>query len=694
MFFKHLIPSCPARIAPLAMALTATAAAQQAKPADDLTAPPQTLSINAPPKAVPATPALPDVSGLIDFSRVYFQTTADGSLYAAGRTYKAKFDGDSLTFVPRGGEKMSFALQSATVGAKALPITSDALPIQNGNSVSIDRGAFVERYSLTPESVEQTFVINQLPQHGDLVLKIAATAPSMIATEKSASLEFRGDHGAVNFTKAVLVDNTDAHTNLPTSFSGGMIEIRVPASALDRAQFPIVIDPVITTDIAFTATGYRHADVAYDASNNRFVLVAEYDFAADDGDVYSVLLDVNGVPVPNTSEGVDVTTVNWRKPSVANNNIANRFMVVAEAGDAPTRGIWGCTISAATGNLLPQFEIIAGGGGEKTNPDIGGDSFLVAPTYFLVVWEWAFTPTDHNIAGRMLDANGAMVGSNLFLELGNKNQSKPAVSKSNLGNEWMVVWQHSFSAADEDLYGAQVLWDGTITAPSAQINTSSVNHELPDVSSPLPSGQYLVVYEHTGAVGLGLVDDTMFVQQLTTLGNIGNNPFGQARWQPTADCDGSKFVVGYSETYNNNSNDWDLYADTLCVDVDHLRLSEYHKNLNYQINRDQSASVATTWSGGGVAFGPAVFAWTHNAIAPSDLGQISAGRYNAHSSCCPTDIAPLGGNGIINIDDLLAIISGWTGLSTCSTCQADTNGDLMVNIDDLLRVINTWGACQ
>ena len=60
-------------------------------------------------------------------------------------------------------------------------------------------------------------------------------------------------------------------------------------------------------------------------------------------------------------------------------------------------------------------------------------------------------------------------------------------------------------------------------------------------------------------------------------------------------------------------------------------------------------------------------------------------------SVCVGDIAPKGGDGMVNVDDLLAVIGNW---GPCSGCAADTNGDDVVNVDDLLTVIGTWGACE
>jgi hypothetical protein len=57
---------------------------------------------------------------------------------------------------------------------------------------------------------------------------------------------------------------------------------------------------------------------------------------------------------------------------------------------------------------------------------------------------------------------------------------------------------------------------------------------------------------------------------------------------------------------------------------------------------------------------------------------------------CPADIAPSGGNGQVDADDLVQVILSW---GPCSACAADINGDGQVNADDLIMVILGWGPC-
>lgn len=62
---------------------------------------------------------------------------------------------------------------------------------------------------------------------------------------------------------------------------------------------------------------------------------------------------------------------------------------------------------------------------------------------------------------------------------------------------------------------------------------------------------------------------------------------------------------------------------------------------------------------------------------------------------CTPDIAPPGGDGLVNVSDLLAVINGWgpCGAPCPPSCSADTNDDCNVDVTDLLAVINGWGAC-
>jgi hypothetical protein len=66
---------------------------------------------------------------------------------------------------------------------------------------------------------------------------------------------------------------------------------------------------------------------------------------------------------------------------------------------------------------------------------------------------------------------------------------------------------------------------------------------------------------------------------------------------------------------------------------------------------------------------------------------------------CPADIAPIpNGDGLVNVDDLLAVINAWGVCPPGAPCPADIapppSGDGTVGVDDLIAVINAWGPCR
>jgi hypothetical protein len=59
---------------------------------------------------------------------------------------------------------------------------------------------------------------------------------------------------------------------------------------------------------------------------------------------------------------------------------------------------------------------------------------------------------------------------------------------------------------------------------------------------------------------------------------------------------------------------------------------------------------------------------------------------------CVADIAPPGGNGNVDVDDLLFVINAWAE-SGGPADIAPPGGNGTVDVDDLLAVINAWGPC-
>ncbi|HWB20642.1 MAG TPA: hypothetical protein VG711_10100 [Phycisphaerales bacterium] len=62
-------------------------------------------------------------------------------------------------------------------------------------------------------------------------------------------------------------------------------------------------------------------------------------------------------------------------------------------------------------------------------------------------------------------------------------------------------------------------------------------------------------------------------------------------------------------------------------------------------------------------------------------------------SPCDADLLPLGGNGVIDIDDLTAIILNW-GTCEPGACWTDLDHSGSTDVGDLMAVLQNWGQCK
>src|SRR5690349_7595264 len=84
---------------------------------------------------------------------VFTSTSEDGTIWARGRTYKARFDANGATFVPFFGAKaprnypVEFVTSSVSVGSTALELGGIS-PVKSDDTIELDRGSFVELWHL------------------------------------------------------------------------------------------------------------------------------------------------------------------------------------------------------------------------------------------------------------------------------------------------------------------------------------------------------------------------------------------------------------------------------------------------------------------------------------------------------------------------------------------------------------------
>jgi hypothetical protein len=540
--------------------------------------------------------------------QLFVDQPGDGSVWAHGQAYKAQFSSQGFTYIPFLGSDapqnypLNLRVSSVTSGSQKVAFDASVAPIQQGDSVSFARTSFSEQYDLSAANVEQSFTFQSLPTNGDLVVRMDVMS-DLAGRVSSDGLEFANELGSVRYGQAVVVDAAGHRTPAVTTFDGRGLSIRVDSATVSDATFPLTIDPVVSTfTLNSTTQNDFSPDTAYDNPTGTWLTVYEEVFSTTDHDAYAQVS--NGAGVVVNSGYVDFTGDYWARPKVANNNAAHKWLVVAGVG-IPTGGariVRGRTVSNAFVMGAQVTLSDATQSGEKFNPDVGGDQFATPPSWFMVVWERAFSATDHDIHGCTLSDTNVISATILIDNSSATLDSLPSISKSDQAATWSVAWQRDFSPTDRDIYGARINFDGTISSASFNIDFTGFDDTNVSVSSPLSNASTWVVacQRNVGTntdIQAFLINGTTVSSGLDVSTADGSDAT-QNQVEPSVDSDGAAFAVTFSESYNGSATDYDIYIDQL---TSALTVGEAHTNLAFSSNPEHRPEIGSTQGSGGLA---------------------------------------------------------------------------------------------
>ena len=429
-------------------------------------------------------------------SQLLIDEPGDGRTWARGPQWKASFGPEGMTYIPFLGSDaprnfpIVFDLESVQIHDMAMPL-DERVRVREGQQVELQRGSVREVYHLQRDTVEQTFVFDQLPQRGALELEIAVDTALTPVADGAGGLYFQNDLGQVHYSAPIAFDARGLRQPLPLALTEKGLTITVPAEFVQRATLPLVVDPVLNTFSVIQDTRTQvDVDVAYEGNNATYQIVYSERQSLNDTDIialsYNASLDLLISP-----GAIDITSENWRTPSNASCFHEGQFLCTALVGTTINfYRAWGRTRSAATGSFGPQFQI-SGVGAESV--DVGGKGNDVASNYdYMVVWqEVDGINLDMDIVAQAVRADSTLTGSRITIDgdVGDFDL-KPSISKSsgrpstgNSDNEYMIVWERRISPTDHNIRAQVIEYTGVMTGHN-QFNAYTFSDSLnPDVST-------------------------------------------------------------------------------------------------------------------------------------------------------------------------------------------------------------------
>ncbi len=564
-----------------------------------------------------------------------FDEPGDGSIWVRGRTYKAAVNGERVEYVPFLGSDaprnfpLALSLASATVAGERLALAGASVR-RVGQDIAIDRGTLSEHWTFALDSAEQTFHFAELGQRGAIELRVAWTSELEPAT-LADGFTYSNELGGVRYGRATAIDAGGRRLELESHLDGGEIVILVPADFVATAELPLVVDPVVST-FAIDNSTFRdfYAQSAYDATNDRWLVVYQDAFSVTDFDVYSELLSSTGGFVAGAY--VDATSAVWFVPSVANLNATDTFLAVGTTGDIASgtnRRIFGRITGAGALAYGTAFDISGTQTDYNLYAEAGGDPYATTPSYFCVAW-----PRDvagvRQIAFRNVTSTGTFVQSNPVVLDSYFAAKDAAVSKGNGGTNWTITWGRCpASAGNCDIWAAQVQWDGVVTTPAFALTTTASAEYAAKPSSPsTASGSYMVVWQldrgahHDIEAAVCLGGTVLARANLTELEAV---DVLENQRLPDVDADGDRFVVTYHESFNGSSFDTDPYVASFVMLGGAIAVAEAHRDLAFTSAKEENVTVASRYSTGG-AIGRALCTW-HDQASLGAQEDIHGGFY-------------------------------------------------------------------
>jgi hypothetical protein len=510
-------------------------------------------------------------------------TDIRGDWIAFGSSYRAAFTAEGFRFTPVLGDRasktrsLSFRLEAIRRGDRVLleAAGEGARPVREGLSVRYARGAgIVEAYEVRPEGVEQSFRFEALlPGEGDLVVRgRVETELPPLPGEEGGALRFEEEGlGGVSYGGVTGIDAAGRRVPGRIRLDGSHLELSLPAEFVASAAYPLVLDPIIGTTITIATGGtFDHfdPDVAYDATNDVYLVVWERSLSGTDIDILGQRVSSSGALVGPVIP-IDVGLTVPANPTVANANATDMFLVAYETlylGLPPHLNIVGKTVAAATGTVSGPADISYLPTNDR-NADAGGDPRIGSPGSFedvFVVWK----EEPNGIRGRVVHCPSSgpptMPGGVQVFST-QTTDDYPSISKScGQAGRWLVAWNRYGSG---DILARVVDASGALCTPETPISVGPAEDEYPAVAGD--GNGFLVAWQRGPDGGRDVLARTAaFSGSCGASGSLSTGPElvvegdpGDDEVSPTVDLAPSKYILVWADPEGTAT--WDVYMKSL-----------------------------------------------------------------------------------------------------------------------------------
>ncbi|MCA8948390.1 MAG: hypothetical protein KDE27_02740 [Planctomycetes bacterium] len=588
--------------------------------------------------------------------------TVDGVLCGLGPGYKARFDAAGMTFTPALGaaalrsHPLRVALAQIRRGEHVLFDARNTVgsgPRQVGTTAVYARCRSVtETCEARVDGVEQSFVFAERPPgHGDLVVRCRVEtdlAPTEHEVGGALVLAAEG-LGGVAIGEVVGIDAAGARVAGTRRLLGDELEFTLPAAFVERAAYPLVLDPLYGNTISIAGTGGRDPEVAFDAGTGNFLVVWEDVFSAVDSDITGRTFDAAGSSLVGPRP-IATGTRPQINPAVAAVRSLQGFFVVYQEGNS-LFGPWDVrgAFVPADPNLAVGAPILIAADPtiNEITPDVGGETTATG-SKAVVVWH----EDGAGIFAVDVDVAARTVGNAASLTQASEER-RPAISRAGgpLGR-FLVTWEGRASTGWQVL-SAYVDRDLQILQAFHQVTAFATGGRNPAVDGD--GTDFLVAYDRPDPAASALGD--VYCRRVSWNGTALVNATAEIGIATTANDDertpavgllGAKYLIAWADALSSGGLRYEISAQE--VDLQNCVPCGLRTHVSAPTgNTLQSPAIGTRYTaaaGTPVTADEGILAYTNAIAGPpfsTNIALLRARGFGAGSP--PTDLGGACGNG-------------------------------------------------
>lgn len=248
--------------------------------------------------------------------------------------------------------------------------------------------------------------------------------------------------------------------------------------------------------------------VAYNAINDEYLVVWMQEVSADVYEIWGRIVAWNGAYMYAEFKIISWPNRSFWSPQVAWNSYHNEYMVVWNAFDTTTGfppgnpvDITGYRVSS-TGVVTPASTLFT----SYANPHQVDIVYNVAMDEYFLVFVVVHTQvtTGNDIYGLRVTWDGIPVNPPGLIHIYalEEDQTTPAIA-TNEQDRYMVVWDHAYSSTDHDIYGREYYANGTPVGSYFSLASWTENTTVPDVAAHGQNNEWLAVWQEELSGGAG-----------------------------------------------------------------------------------------------------------------------------------------------------------------------------------------------